>query len=147
MAPWIFLCGCFSWGLMNFFLSIFSIQGINLKMEWYIYFVCSIRDVILLEQNNENDAGLRLKLYNKNIFFVNIYQYEKSTIYQLFYQDTCFWWIIYILHIKILSRLYIYINSNSFCEWDQNIIRCLICLLSNIVATVQYIVTAYLNSP
>lgn len=56
-------------------------------MEWYIYFVCSIRDVILLEQNNENDAGLRLKLYNKNIFFVNIYQYEKSTIYQLFYQD------------------------------------------------------------
>lgn len=77
-------------------------------MEWYIYFVCSIRDVILLEQNNENDAGLRLKLYNKNIFFVNIYQYEKSTIYQLFYQDTCFWWIIYILHIKILSRLYIY---------------------------------------
>lgn len=56
-------------------------------MEWYIYFVCSIRDVILLEQNNENDAGLRLQLYNKNIFFVNIYQYEKSTIYQLFYQD------------------------------------------------------------
>lgn len=53
-----------------------------------IYFVCSI--TILLKQNNENDAGLRLKLYNKNIFFINIYQYEKSTIYQLFYQNTYF---------------------------------------------------------
>lgn len=63
--------------------------------------------MILLKQNNENDAGLRLKLYNKNIFFINIYQYEKSTIYQLFYQDTYFWSIIYILYIKILSKLYV----------------------------------------
>lgn len=70
-------------------------------MEWYIYFVCSIRDVILLEQNNENDAGLRLKLYNKNIFFLNIYQYEKSTIYQLFYQDIFLMNYLYITYKNI----------------------------------------------
>lgn len=71
-------------------------------MEWYIYFVCSIRDVILLEQNNENDAGLRLKLYNKNIFFVNIYQYEKSTN-QLFYIN-----INYFIKTHIFDELFIY---------------------------------------